>query len=66
MKQIPAIISMVLLVSFLLPYIWKIKEVPLLILLLAGVFFAIYDFYVSSRKKDNLKPQRPSYESEST
>jgi len=66
MKQLPAIISMVLLVGFLLPYIWKIKESPLLVLLIFGVLLAIYDFYVSSKKPKLLAPQHPSYESEST
>jgi mannose/fructose/N-acetylgalactosamine-specific phosphotransferase system component IIC len=66
MKQLPAIISMVLLVGFLVPYIWKIKESPLLALLVLGVFFAIYDFYVSSKKAEQRAPQHPSYDSEST
>lgn len=66
MRQLPAIISMVLLVSFLLPYIWKIKETPLLALLVFGVFLAVYDFYVSSKKADRRAPQRPPYDSEST
>jgi uncharacterized membrane protein len=66
MKQVPAIISMVLLVAFLVPYIWKIKEVPLLILLVFGVFLAVYDFYVSSKKSKPRVPQQPSYKSETT
>lgn len=66
MKQIPAIISMVLLVAFLVPYIWKIKEAPLLILLVLGVFLAVYDFYVSGKKVEQRAPQHPSYDSEST
>jgi hypothetical protein len=66
MKQLPAIISMALLVAFLVPYIWKIKEAPLLILLVLGVFLAIYDFYVSSKKAEQRAPQHPSYDSEST
>jgi len=57
---------MVLLIGFLLPYIWKIKEIPLLILLIFGVFLAIYDFYVSNRKKTNLKAQHAPYDQEST
>jgi hypothetical protein len=66
MKQLPAIISMALLVAFLVPYIWKIKEAPLLVLLVLGVFLAIYDFYVSSKKAEQRAPQHPSYDSEST
>lgn len=66
MKQIPAIISMVLLVAFLVPYILKIKEIPLLILLVFGVFLAVYDFYVTSKKARKTAPQQPSYKSEST
>ncbi len=66
MKQIPAVISMVLLVGFLLPYIWKITEFPLLLLLVFGVFLAIYDFYVSSKKAAQRAEQQPSYKSEST
>ncbi len=66
MKQIPAIISMVLLVAFLVPYIWKITEFPLLVLLVFGVFLAIYDFYVSGKKAAQRAPQHPSYDSEST
>jgi mannose/fructose/N-acetylgalactosamine-specific phosphotransferase system component IIC len=66
MKQVPAIISMVLLVAFLVPYLWKIKEVPLLILLVFGVFLAVYDFYVSNKKAKQRVPQQPSYKSETT
>lgn len=66
-KTLPAIISTLLLILFLLPYIWKLKEVALLVLLIFGVFLAIYDFVVS-RKEDetNLQPQHTSYEQEST
>jgi len=66
MKHLPAIISMVLLVGFLVPYIWKIKESPLLALLVFGVFLAIYDFYVTGKKATQRAPQHPSYDSEST
>jgi ABC-type iron transport system FetAB permease component len=61
-----AIISTILLIGFLVPYIWKIKEVPLLILLVVGVALAIYDFVLNTKAKPNLKPQHPSYEDEST
>lgn len=61
-----AIISTVLLIGFLVPYIWKIKEGPLLILLVVGVALAIYDFVLNTKAKPNLKPQHPSYEDEST
>lgn len=63
-KTLPAIISALLLILFLLPYIWKLKEVALLVLLVFGVFLAIYDFVVSRKEADtNLQPQHTSYES---
>lgn len=61
-----AIISTVLLVLFLLPYIWKLKEIPLLILLVFGVGLVVYDFMLSTKEKPNLQKQHASYEEEST
>jgi hypothetical protein len=61
-----AIISTVLLVLFLLPYIWKLKDPSLTVVLGLGVIMVIYDFFASNREKLNMKPQHPSYESEST
>jgi ABC-type iron transport system FetAB permease component len=61
-----AIISTILLIGFLVPYIWKIKEVPLLILLVVGVALAIYDFVLNTKAKPNLQKQHASYEEEST
>lgn len=61
-----AIIATALLVLFLLPYIWKLKEVPLLILLVFGVGLVVYDFIVSTKEKPNLQQQHASYEEEST
>jgi hypothetical protein len=61
-----AIISAVILVLFLLPYIWKLKDLGLLAVLTLGVFLVIYDFYVNSRKKEKREPQHASYDSEST
>lgn len=66
-KTLPAIISTLLLILFLLPYIWKLKEVALLVLLVFGVFLAIYDFVVSRKEgNNNLQPQHTPYEQEST
>jgi uncharacterized membrane protein YccC len=66
--RIPAIIAAALLILFLLPYIWKLKEVSLLVLLAFGVFLAVFDFVVSNRRggEVNLQPQHASYEEEST
>jgi hypothetical protein len=61
-----AVIATTLLILFLVPYIWKLKELPLLLVLSFGVFLAIYDFYVSSKKAEQRAPQHPSYDSEST
>jgi hypothetical protein len=61
-----AIIAAALLVLFLFPYIWKLKELGLLVVLTIGVLLVVYDFYVNSREKTKMKPQAPSYESEST
>jgi ABC-type transport system involved in cytochrome bd biosynthesis fused ATPase/permease subunit len=61
-----AIISTLLLIAFLVPYIWKIKAIPMIILLVFGVFLAIYDFVLNTRAKPNLQPQHASYEEEST
>jgi hypothetical protein len=61
-----AIIATALLLLFLAPYIWKLREVPLIILLVFGVGLVIYDFIVSTREKPNLQKQHASYEQEST
>lgn len=66
LKRLPALISMLLLIGFLIPYIWKLKELALLILLVVGVLLAMYDFYISGKKQDLLVPQKASYDSEST
>ena len=66
LKRLPALISMLILIGFLIPYIWKLKELALLILLVVGVILAIYDFYISGKKQDLLVPQKASYDSEST
>lgn len=67
MKQLStAIISTVLLVLFLMPYIWKLKDPGLIVVLGLGVILVIYDFFASKREKPIMKPQHPSYESEST
>ncbi len=66
LKRLPALISMLLLIGFLIPYIWKLKELALLILLVVGVILAMYDFYISGKKQDLLVPQKASYDSEST
>ena len=66
-SKLPAIISTLLLILFLLPYIWKLKEIPLLILLVFGVFLAIYDFVLANKQGGtNLQPQHASYDEEST
>lgn len=61
-----AVISSALLILFLLPYIWKLKEASLIILLVLGVAMVVYDFVLNTRAKPNLKPQHPSYDEEST
>jgi len=61
-----SIISAVLLVLFLVPYIWKLKDPGLIIVLSLGIVLVIFDFFVSGRQKPNMKPQHPSYDSEST
>lgn len=61
-----AVISCALLVLFLLPYIWKLKEVSLIILLVLGVAMVVYDFLLSTKEKPNLQKQHASYEEEST
>ena len=66
LKRLPALISMLLLIGFLIPYIWKLKELALLILLVVGVLLAMYDFYIGGKKQDLLVPQKASYDSEST
>ncbi len=66
LKRLPALISMLILIGFLIPYIWKLKELALLILLVVGVILAIYYFYISGKKQDLFVPQKASYDSEST
>jgi uncharacterized membrane protein (UPF0136 family) len=66
LKRLPSLISMLILIGFLIPYIWKLKELSLLILLVVGVILAMYDFYISGKKQDLLVPQKASYDSEST
>lgn len=61
-----AIIATALLLLFLLPYIWKLREVPLIILLVFGVGLVVYDFILSTKEKPNLQKQHASYEEEST
>jgi|TARA_B110000503_G_C7124640_1_gene404017 cell division protein FtsW (lipid II flippase) len=61
-----AIISAIILVLFLLPYIWKLKEIGLLVVLCIGLFLVVYDFFVNSRQKVKREAQHASYESEST
>lgn len=61
-----AIIATILLIAFLVPYILKLKDPPLIILLVFGVFLAIYDFVLSRRERANLQPQHAPYEQEST
>ena len=61
-----AIISAALLILFLLPYMWKLKDIALIVVLALGVFFAIYDFVLSTGEKPNLQPQHAPYEQEST
>ena len=61
-----AVISCALLVLFLLPYIWKLKDVSLIILLVLGVAMVVYDFLLSTKEKPNLQKQHASYEEEST
>jgi ABC-type iron transport system FetAB permease component len=61
-----AIIATILLIAFLVPYIWKLKDPALIVLLVFGVFLAIYDFVLNRRERLNLQPQHASYEQEST
>ncbi len=61
-----AIISSALLILFLLPYIWKLKEASLIILLVLGVAMVAYDFVLSTKEKPNLKAQHSACEEEST
>ena len=61
-----AAIACALLVLFLMPYVWKLKDVSLLILLVLGVAMVVYDFLLSTKEKPNLQKQHPSYEEEST
>jgi F0F1-type ATP synthase assembly protein I len=67
MKQLStAIISGTLLVAFLIPYIWKLKDLGLMVVLTIGVFLVVFDFYNSIRQKPNRKPEQAFYDSEST
>ncbi|MCD8494215.1 MAG: hypothetical protein LRY23_00015 [Burkholderiaceae bacterium] len=61
-----AIIATALLIAFLVPYILKLKDPALIILLVFGVVLAILDFVINRREKANLQPQHTSYEQEST
>jgi hypothetical protein len=61
-----AIISTTLLVLFLVPYIWKLKEPGLIVVLCLGVALVIYDFFASKKEKSHMRLEHPSYDSEST
>lgn len=61
-----SVIATILLIMFLVPYIWKLKDPALIVVLGLGVILAIYDFALSTREKPNLQPQHAPYEQEST
>jgi len=61
-----AYIATALLILFLAPYIWKLKEVPLLILLVFGLALVVYDFKASTKEKPKFKQQETPFDEEST
>jgi hypothetical protein len=65
-NRLPAFIATALLLLFLAPYIWKIKAVPLIILLVFGVVLVVFDFIQSNKEKPKFQAQQAPYEEEST
>ena len=57
MSRLPRFIATAVLIAFLVPYIVKLRELPLLILLVIGVAMAIADFYFETKK---VTPSNPA------
>jgi len=62
----PAFIATALLLLFLAPYIWKIKAIPLIILLVFGVVLVVFDFIQNNKEARKFHVQQTPYEEEST
>ncbi len=51
-KRLIQFIALLMLGLFFLPYIWKLKQVDLLVILIMGMALPIYDFITSGEKKE--------------
>jgi hypothetical protein len=54
LERITGLIGLVLLGAFLLPYIWKLPQLDITIILLGGLALAVVD-YLSSGKDDKTE-----------
>jgi hypothetical protein len=52
LKLLAAVVAVVLLLAFLVPIAWKLKEVSLAVVMLIGVVMALVDLAQSLKKPD--------------
>jgi hypothetical protein len=51
-KTLAGIVALVLLAGFLVPYVLKMQEIPLGVVILGGIAMMLVDFWQSLKEKD--------------
>lgn len=54
LERYTGLIGLVLMAAFLVPYIWKLPQLDITLILLGGLGLAAYDYF-SSSKDDEIK-----------
>lgn len=55
LERYTGLIGLILMAAFLLPYIWKLPQLDITLILVGGLCLAIFDYFSSNKDSDSKK-----------
>lgn len=55
LERYTGLIGLILMAAFLLPYIWKLPQLDITLILVGGLCMAIFDYFTANEDSDSKK-----------
>lgn len=55
LERYTGLVGLILMAAFLLPYIWKLPQLDITLILSGGLLLAIFDYFSSNKDSDSDK-----------
>lgn len=55
LERYTGLVGLILMAAFLLPYIWKLPQLDITLILIGGLCLAIFDYFSSGKDGDSHK-----------